>query len=169
MNETLTTVRGNIVNNPTTRRVGDDIVLNFRVASNTRRQDRDTGEWRTTSTLFLAVSCWGNLARQASGRLFMGDAVIVQGRLHSNEYERDGVPTRDTEMRCYALGPDMSRMDVTVKRLKKVDRPGDDDEADVPTDVSGLEEAPEGDLVGAAAGETADAGGPRGGGTGAPF
>lgn len=164
MNETLTTVRGTIITNPTSRRVGEDIVLNFRVACNTRHQDRTTGEWRTTSTLYLAASCWGNLAQKVSGRLFMGDAVILHGRLQSNEYERDGVPTRDTEMRVTAIGPDMSRMEVTVRRPRKAEpaaeapEPGDD-EGGAPVDVSGLGEAPVGELVGAGVGEDAGGGG----------
>ena len=44
MNEAQTTVRGTVITHPTTRRVGDDQVFSFRVASNTRYQDRTSGE-----------------------------------------------------------------------------------------------------------------------------
>lgn len=112
------TVRGNIITDPSSRRVGDDPVFSFRVASNTRYQDRDTNEWKTGSTLYFTATCWGWLAEKAAGKLVKGDAVIVSGRLLTNEYERDGTVRRDLEMRVSGLGPDMARMDVTVRRFK---------------------------------------------------
>ena len=61
MNETQTTVRGTIITDPVTRRVGDDEVFSFRVASNTRYQDRTTGEWKTASSWIIAASSSGLL------------------------------------------------------------------------------------------------------------
>ncbi|MFN3339818.1 MAG: single-stranded DNA-binding protein [Dietzia sp.] len=118
MNETHTTVRGTVITDPTTRRVGEDSVFSFRVASNTRYQDRDTGEWKTGGTLYFSANCWGRLAQRASGTLVKGDGIIVQGRLLTNEYEKDGRLQRDLEMRVTALGPDLSRMDVTMRRAQ---------------------------------------------------
>ena len=118
MNETQTTVRGTIITDPVTRRVGTDQVFTFRVASNTRYLDRTSGEWKTGGTLYFSANCWGTLAQRASGRLFKGDAVLVHGRLLTNEYEKDGRIQRDLEMRVNAIGPDMSRMEVTTKRIR---------------------------------------------------
>ncbi|MBB1026484.1 single-stranded DNA-binding protein, partial [Dietzia sp. DQ11-38-2] len=118
MNETHTTVRGTVITAPTTRRVGEDSVLSFRVASNTRYQDRDTGEWKTGGTLYFSANCWGRLGQRASGTLVKGDGIIVQGRLLTNEYEKEGRIQRDLEMRVTALGPDLSRMDVTMRRAQ---------------------------------------------------
>lgn len=118
MNETHTTVRGTVITDPTTRRVGDDQVFTFRVASNSRYQDRLTGEWKTGGTLYFSANCWGRLGQRASGALCKGDGVILHGRLLTNEYERDGRIMRDLEMRVSAVGPDLSRMDVTVRRAR---------------------------------------------------
>ena len=118
MNETQTTVRGTIITDPVTRRVGDDEVFTFRVASNTRYQDRSSGEWKTGGTLYFSANCWGKLAQRTAGRLFKGDAVLVHGRLLTNEYEREGRVQRDLEMRVSAIGPDMSRMDVSARRFR---------------------------------------------------
>lgn len=118
MNETQTTVRGTIITDPLTRRVGDDEVFTFRVASNTRYLDRNSGEWKTGGTLYFSANCWGRLAQRTAGRLFKGDAVLVHGRLLTNEYEKEGRIQRDLEMRVNAIGPDMSRMDVTAKRIR---------------------------------------------------
>jgi single-strand DNA-binding protein len=119
MNETLTTVRGTVITDPTTRRVGDDQVFTFRVASNTRYQDRTTGEWKTGGTLYFSANCWGRLAQRAPGSVCKGDGIIIHGRLLTNEYERDGRINRDLEMRVSALGPDLSRMDVSVRRASQ--------------------------------------------------
>lgn len=123
MNETQTTVRGTVITDPQTRRVGDDQVFSFRVASNTRYLDRQSGEWRTGGTLYFSANCWGRLAERAAGKIVKGDGVIVHGRLLTNEYERDGRLNRDLEMRVSAMGPDMSRMDVTVRRPKSEEAP----------------------------------------------
>ncbi|MGN0102448.1 single-stranded DNA-binding protein [Dietzia sp. CH92] len=118
MNETQTTVRGTVITDPTSRRVGDDQVFTFRVASNSRYLDRQSGEWKTGGTLYFSANCWGRLGQRASGVLCKGDGVILHGRLLTNEYEREGRVMRDLEMRVSALGPDLSRMDVTVRRAK---------------------------------------------------
>lgn len=118
MNETTTTVRGTVITDPRTRRVGDDQVFSFRVASNTRYLDRQSGEWKTGGTLYFSANCWGRLAQRAATVFCKGDGVIVHGRLLTNEYEKDGHLMRDLEMRVTALGPDLSRMDVTVKRAE---------------------------------------------------
>ncbi|WP_291080067.1 single-stranded DNA-binding protein [Dietzia sp. UBA5065] len=139
MNETLTTVRGTVITDPTTRRVGDDQVFTFRVASNIRYQDRNTGEWKTGGTLYFSANCWGRLAQRAPGSVCKGDGIIVHGRLLTNEYERDGRLNRDLEMRVTALGPDLSRMDVTVRRAATSDPAldvggGQREAADAPSD-----------------------------------
>ena len=119
MNETLTTVRGTVITNPSTRRVGEQTVVRFRMASNSRYQDRETGEWRTGGTLYLSVACWGRLAERVGGLVAKGDGLLVQGRLQTNEYEVDGVRRSDLEMRAAAMGPDLSRMDVTFRRREE--------------------------------------------------
>lgn len=123
MNETHTTVRGTVITDPTTRRVGDDQVFTFRVASNSRYQDRQSGEWKTGGTLYFSANCWGRLGQRASGAICKGDGVILHGRLLTNEYEKDGRVMRDLEMRVSAVGPDLSRMDVTVRRAKTESSP----------------------------------------------
>ena len=123
MNETQTTARGTVITDPQTRRVGDDQVFSFRVASNTRYFDRQSEEWKTGGTLYFSANCWGRLAERAAGKIVKGDGVIVHGRLLTNEYERDGRINRDLEMRVSAMGPDMSGMDVTVRRPKTEEDP----------------------------------------------
>lgn len=57
MFETPLTVVGHIVNDPQRRKVGDQEVIKFRVASNSRRRTGD-GSWEAGNSLFITVNCW---------------------------------------------------------------------------------------------------------------
>ena len=55
MFETPITIVGNIVTDPIHRSVGDQEVVRFRVASNSRRRSAD-GTWEHGNSLFVTVS-----------------------------------------------------------------------------------------------------------------
>ena len=123
MFETPFTVVGNIVNDPIRRRVGDQEVLKFRVASNSRRRAAD-GTWEPGNSLFVTVNCWGRLVSGVGASLGKGSAVIVAGHVHTSEYEdRDGVRRSTLEMRATAVGPDLARC---IARVEKTVSAGSD-------------------------------------------
>jgi single-strand DNA-binding protein len=116
MFETPLTVVGNIVNDPIRRTVGDQEVLKFRVASNSRRRVAD-GTWEPGNSLFVAVNCWGRLVSGVGASLGKGSPVIVVGHVHTSEYEdRDGVRRSTLEMRASSVGPDLSRCIARVEK-----------------------------------------------------
>jgi single-strand DNA-binding protein len=116
MFETPLTVVGNIVNDPIRRTVGDQEVLKFRVASNSRRRAAD-GTWEPGNSLFVTVNCWGRLVSGVGASLGKGSPVIVVGHVHTSEYEdRDGVRRSSTEMRATSVGPDLSRCIARVEK-----------------------------------------------------
>ena len=109
MFETPITVVGNIVNDPHGRRVGDQEVIKFRVASNSRRRTGD-GTWEAGNSLFVTVNCWGRLVTGVGAALRKGDPVIAVGHVYTSEYEdRDGNRRSNLEMRATSVGPDLSR------------------------------------------------------------
>jgi single-strand DNA-binding protein len=121
MFETPLTVIGRIVTDPQRRRVGDQEVMKFRVASNARRRTGD-GSWEAGNSLFITVNCWGKLATGVGGSLAKGDAVIVVGQVYTSEYEdREGVRRSSVELRANAVGPDLSRY---IARIEKHGQPG---------------------------------------------
>jgi single-strand DNA-binding protein len=121
MFETPLTVIGRIVTDPQRRRVGDQEVMKFRVASNARRRTGD-GSWEAGNSLFITVNCWGKLATGVGGSLAKGDAVIVVGQVYTSEYEdREGVRRSSVELRANAVGPDLSRY---IARIEKHGLPG---------------------------------------------
>jgi single-strand DNA-binding protein len=116
MFETPLTVVGNIVNDPQRRRVGDQEVIKFRVASNSRRRGAD-GNWEPGNSLFITVNCWGRLVTGVGAALGKGSPVIVVGQIHTSEYEdREGVRRSSLEMRATSVGPDLARVLVRVER-----------------------------------------------------
>jgi single-strand DNA-binding protein len=116
MFETPLTVVGHIVNDLQRRKVGDQEVVKFRVASNSRRRTGD-GSWEPGNSLFITVNCWGKLVTGVGAALGKGAPVIVAGHVYTSEYEdRDGNRRSSLEMRATAVGPDLSRVIVRIEK-----------------------------------------------------
>jgi single-strand DNA-binding protein len=116
MFETPLTVVGHIVNNPERRQAGNQEVIKFRVASNSRRRTADGG-WEPGNSLFINVNCWGRLVTGVGAALGKGAPVIVVGYVHTSEYEdRDGNKRSSLEMRATSVGPDVSRAIVRIEK-----------------------------------------------------
>ena len=69
MFETPFAIVGNIVTDPIHRQVGEQEMVRFRVASNSRRRTPE-GTWEPGNSLFVTVTCWGRVVAGASA----GDA-----------------------------------------------------------------------------------------------
>ncbi len=141
MFETPFTVVGTIITDPILRRVGDQQVYKFRVASNSRRRTAE-GKWEPGNSLYVSVNCWGNkLVKGVGASLGKGDPVIVVGYVYTSEYEdREGVRRSSLEVRATAVGPDLARSIATIDRPRRTDA-NSDDAAETKDDQS--EEAPE--------------------------
>ena len=134
MFETPIVIVGNIVTDPVHRRVGEQSVFRFRVASNSRRRTAE-GTWEHGDTLYASVSCWGRLVTGAAASLVKGDPVIVVGQVYTNEYEdRDGNPRNSVEVRATAVGPDLAR---STARIDKIRRQTDTTESSDDVDDTG--------------------------------
>lgn len=139
MYEAQCAVVGTVITNPVKRSTptGDE-VLSFRMASNARRQDRNTGEWTDGGTLYLTVTCWRRLVRGVASALMKGDPIIAYGQLRTNEYtNRDGVDRADLEMRASTVGPDLSRCNVSILRARSSVT---DAQSDAETEAAGTSE-----------------------------
>jgi single-strand DNA-binding protein len=138
MFETPFAVVGTIVTDPIRRRVGDQEVYKFRVASNSRRRTPE-GKWEPGNSLFVSVNCWGKLVKGVGASLGKGDPVIVVGFVYTSEYEdREGVRRSSLEVRATAVGPDLSRSIATVERPKPG---GNNEDAAEPKDDESSDDA----------------------------
>jgi len=118
MNETLVTVVGNVVTDPTLRVTsGGAKVTKFRLASTERRFDRVAGGWRDGDTTYWQVTCWRRAAENVADSLAKGQPVVVHGRLRESRYEVEGQPRTSLEIDAWTVGHDLSR---GVARFRKV-------------------------------------------------
>src|ERR1700727_2595348 len=118
LNPLKATVVGHIVNDPQRRKVGDQELIKFRVASNSRRRTGD-GRWEPGNSLFITVNCWGKLVTGVGAALGKGAPVIAVGHVYTSEYEdRDGNRRSSLEMRATSVGPDLS------PEIVRIDKPG---------------------------------------------
>ena len=110
MKDTEVTVTGNVVNPPQrSRTASGSTVTNFRIASTSRRYDRETQGWIDNKTLYLHVECWNELAGNVAHSLSKGDPVIVHGTLFTEEWESDQGHRSRTTLRAEHVGPDLAK------------------------------------------------------------
>ena len=129
MNETTVTVVGNLVDDPRLRTTDSGVdVAGFRVASTSRRFDRDTRRWVDSASLFLSVTCWRALAGNAVASLRKGDPVVVTGKLATRTYEKDGQVRSVCELEAVAVGPDLARGTAVFRRSPRPATGGGDPE-----------------------------------------
>jgi single-strand DNA-binding protein len=127
------TIVGRVISVPEYRQTANDVeIAKFRMASNERRYDRESGTWVDGDTLYANVTCWRRLAFGVNACLDKGDPVVVTGRLYTREFEVDGQRRWMTELEATSIGPDLSRCTVKVHRRKDV-QPAAADDA-VPSD-----------------------------------
>lgn len=82
-----------------------DAVAEFTVASNERRYDRETNTWvDEKNPVYMTVSAWRKLAEGAAETLGQGSLVIVQGRLKSDTWEKDGQTRSKIKMVADEIG-----------------------------------------------------------------
>ena len=138
MFETPIHIVGTIITDPVLRRVGDQQVYKFRVASNSRRRTAD-GTWEPGNTLYASINCWSKgLVKGVGASLGKGDPVIVVGYVHTSEYDdRDGNRRSSVEVRATAVGPDLARSTASVDRAQNTvansDDAGEDKDDDAAT------------------------------------
>jgi single-strand DNA-binding protein len=112
------TVQGNLTGEPIGRTVANGAAMvTFRIASNSRRFDKETGEYRDVDTTYIGVTCWRTLAGNVLASLRKGDSVIVFGKFIQRDYEtKEGEPRTVYEIDALAVGPDLNRWPADLRR-----------------------------------------------------
>lgn len=112
MYDTAVTIVGNVLTAPEWRRtVGTGTMLvTFKVASTSRRFDKDRESWVNGDSLRVRVSCWRKLGENVSISVQLGDPVIVHGRLYSRDWTDDqGAKHTSYELDATSVGHDLAR------------------------------------------------------------
>ena len=84
-------------------------VCNFRVASNSRRKNQQTGQWENGDSTFLTVNAWEGLAENVANTFQKGSKVNVKGFLKQREYEKDGQKRTVFEVEALEVAAPVSR------------------------------------------------------------
>ncbi|GAB3176173.1 single-stranded DNA-binding protein [Myceligenerans halotolerans] len=123
--ETVITVIGNLTGDPDLRYTSSGTpVANLNVASTPRTFDREAGEWKDGTTLFLRGSLWRDAAENAVGSLRKGDRVIVQGALTQRSYEKDGLERTVVEIEIHEIGASLRYAQAEITRTAKSGKTG---------------------------------------------
>lgn len=112
MFDTYVTIVGNVLTAPEWRRTSQSgtLVANFKVASTSRRLDRESGRWVDGNSLRVRVNCWRKLAEGVAASVMVGDPVVVVGRLYTRDWIDDAGNHRTLyELEAAAVGHDLSR------------------------------------------------------------
>jgi single-strand DNA-binding protein len=110
MNDAILTIIGNVVDEPRMRLTKNGhAVTNFRVASTSRRYDREQEQYVDNTTLFFTVTCWRAMAENVAQSVKKGQPVVVHGRLYSREYTVNEVVRVSYELEANSVGHDLSR------------------------------------------------------------
>lgn len=121
MYDTPIVIVGNVLTAPEWRRTtkNNTLVANFRVASTSRRFDRDNNRWVDGDTLRVRVNCWRRLAENVGASITVGDPVVVVGRLYTRDWvDADNNPRTSYEMEATAVGHDLARGRTRLFRMK---------------------------------------------------
>jgi single-strand DNA-binding protein len=148
MFETPITIVGNIVTKPDRKRVGDQELIKFRVASNSRRRTTD-GNWEPGNSLFVTVNCWGRLVTGVGAALGKGDPVVVVGYVYTSEYDdKDGNRRSSVEVRATSVGPDLARCVARIESRRQSSVTSDDAAESAVADTDDPTDDPEDPAIG---------------------
>ncbi len=119
--ETTVTVVGNLTADPELRFTpAGAAVANFTVASTPRTFDKQFGEWKDGSALFLRCNIWRQPAENAAETLTRGMRVIVTGRLRQRSFEtRDGEKRTVVELEVDEVGPSLRYATAKVNKVSR--------------------------------------------------
>jgi len=91
-------------------------VCTVSVASTPSRKVAE-GQYEDLETIWFKVTCWDSLAENVAHSLQKGDRVVVHGYLEQETWQReDGTSSVKLRVRATALGADLGRAPVLVKR-----------------------------------------------------
>jgi single-strand DNA-binding protein len=118
MTETVITIVGNLVDEPTLRFTpAGQPVAKFRIASTPRYLDKTTNEWKDGDGLFLTCNVWRQAAENVAETLQRGMRVIVSGRLRQRSYEtKEGEKRTVYEVEVDDVGPSLRNASAKVTK-----------------------------------------------------
>ncbi|MWB97372.1 single-stranded DNA-binding protein [Agromyces seonyuensis] len=105
----IITIRGTVGSDPRVYRSPSGVtVTTFRVASNHRVRDRESGEWSDGTTNWFTVSAFRALGDNAAKSLRKGQRVVVQGRLKIRDWTAGDKHGTSVDLEADTVGHDLA-------------------------------------------------------------
>ncbi len=112
------TVAGNLTGDPILKYLPTGkAVINFTVACNHSRYDRETQSWVDSEPTYFKVDCWDTLAENISESLRRGDPVVVVGRMLCRTYQQEGKTRESWELKADTVAADLRRRAASLRRV----------------------------------------------------
>ncbi len=112
------TVAGNLTADPVLKYLPTGkAVVNFTVACNHGRYDRESQSWVDSEATFFKVEGWETLAENISESLRKGDPVVVVGRMLCRTYQQEGKSRESWEIRADTVAADLRRRAASLRRV----------------------------------------------------
>ncbi|RCG20782.1 single-stranded DNA-binding protein [Streptomyces diacarni] len=88
MGDTPITIIGNLTDDPELKFTTSGAALaRFTVASTPRQFDRESGQYKDGTAMFMRCSAWRGLAENIAASLAKGHRVVVSGRLRQHNWQ----------------------------------------------------------------------------------
>lgn len=86
-------ITGNLVADPETQQAGEATVTRARLIHTESFKDRESGEWKKGEPMSVDFEVWNGYGESFAKAAKKGCAVLIEGKLRLNKYERkeDGV------------------------------------------------------------------------------
>lgn len=117
------TIRGVVGTEPRTGNGSSGTTIaKFRLVTNERRQDPESGQWVDVHSNWYTVSCFRAMASNMLASLHMGDHVVVYGKVQLREFDRaDGTRGFSADIEAISLGHDLRFGVSTFDRVRRQD------------------------------------------------
>jgi single-stranded DNA-binding protein len=81
------------------KKAGTTKLLEITIPSDTRKKNKETGDYETVCTTWFKIKLWGDKAEEMEGEIGKGDVVTVTGRYEESFYKKkDGTEGRNVEI-----------------------------------------------------------------------
>lgn len=129
-----------LTGDPELRFTGSGMALcSMQLAFNSKRQNKDTGQWEDGDVLFLKATAFKDLAEHVAESLTRGAEVVVTGRVKTEQWEtRAGEKRSATALLLDSIGPSLRWATAKVNKAQR-----DTGTANAPTSPqSGFDDEP---------------------------
>ena len=118
---------GNVGKDPEVRQAGNSKVANFSLATSENYKDKQGN--KQTKTEWHNITIWGNLASVVERFVKKGDKILLEGKVVTRSYEKNGEKRYATDIVCSQmtmLGSGSKTENSQTESENNLDESGDD-------------------------------------------